>query len=61
MKNGKTEKDAKRGLKMSKMPGVGRLLAANAVAFLLLVTVTVAVLWRLGLLESVWASLFPKR
>lgn len=57
MKNEKTEKEAKRGVKSS----TKRLLLANATALLVLLAVTVAVLCWLGLFDSVWASFFPKR
>jgi len=61
MKNEKPKKKAERGGKTVKDDRIKRLLLANAAALLALVTVTVAVLWGLGLLDSVLASLFQKR
>ena len=61
MKNEKSKKDAERGEKTVRDDRVHRLLLANAAAFLVLIAVTLAVLCRLGLLDSVLASFFPKR
>ncbi len=51
MKKEKTAKQEKRG-------SIKRLLIANAIATLALVTVTVTVLWALGLLGSIFAFFF---
>ena len=61
MKNEQTKKGGKRDEKTAKDSRIPRLLLANAVALFVLVTVTVAVLWRLDLLHSVWVSFFQKR
>ena len=51
MKDKKTQKNKRKG-------SIKRLLIANAIATLALVTVTVAVLWALGLLGSIFAFFF---
>ena len=61
MKNEHMKKGAERGAKTVKDDRTARLLLANAAALLTLLAVTAAVLWWLGLLDSVLASLFPKR
>lgn len=61
MKNEQTKKGGKRDVKTTKDSRISRLLWANVAALLTLITVTVAVLWRLGLLGSVLASFFPRR
>ena len=50
MKQKNTQKKKKNSIK--------RLLIANAIATLALVTVTVTVLWALGLLDSIFAFFF---